>query len=194
MMFLRAQTLSEGHSGVRPEVIELVLEMLNRGVHPVIPEKGSVGASGDAAPLAHLALGMIGEGQVEFEVKPWPRWTQCPGPRFDHSFSKPKKGSLVNGTQAMAAVGSLALLAAEHLCRLADIAGSMTLEGLRGIPKAFDDRIQAIRPHPGQATSAANLRRMLEVQAAQVATAQTAFKTPTPFAACLRCMEQPETR
>ena len=187
MMFLRAQTLSEGHSGVRPEVIELVLEMLNRGVHPVITEKGSVGASGDLAPLAHLALGMIGEGQVEFEGQTMAAMDAMSRASLRPLVLEAKEGlSLVNGTQAMAALGSLALLAAEHLCRLADIAGSMTLEGLRGIPKAFDDRIQAIRPHPGQATSAKNLRRMLE--GASCTSGDSANRVQDPYS--LRCMPQ----
>ena len=163
MMFLRAQTLSEGHSGCRPEVIELVLEMLNRGVHPHIPEKGSVGASGDLAPLAHIALAMIGEASVEYDGQDIPATEALTRASLEPIVLEAKEGlSLVNGTQAMSAVGTLALAQAESLCRLADIAGAMTLEGLAGLASAFDDRIQAIRPHPGQRKCAENLRRLLE--------------------------------
>lgn len=163
MMFLRAQTLSEGNSGCRPEVIEMVLEMLNKGVHPRIPEKGSVGASGDLAPLAHIALAMIGEGMVEYQGEIIPAKQALEHASLSPLTLEAKEGlSLVNGTQAMSAVGVLALLQAEALCRLADIAGAMTLEGLAGLASAFDDRIQQLRPHPGQRASAENLRRLLE--------------------------------
>lgn len=187
MMLLRAQTLSEGHSGVRAKVIDLVLSMLNRGVHPVIPEKGSVGASGDLAPLAHLALGMLGEGQIEFDGTIMPAMDALRRASLQPLVLEAKEGlSLVNGTQAMAAVGSLALLSAEHMCKLADVAGSMTLEGLKGIPAAFDERIQRVRPHPGQAIAATNLRRMLE--GASCANAGSATRVQDPYS--LRCMPQ----
>ena len=187
MMFLRAQTLSEGFSGVRAELVDMVLAMLNQGVHPRIPEKGSVGASGDLAPLAHLALAIIGEGIVEYEGE----WLQAADALSRASLRpqtlREKEGrSLVNGTQARAAIGSLALLNAEHLCRLADIAGVMTLEGLAGRASAFDDRIQRIRPHPGQSRCAANLRRLLD---GSLTTAnENATRVQDPYS--LRCMPQ----
>ena len=116
MMLLRAQTLAVGYSGVRPEVIEFVLDMLNRGVHPVIPEKGSVGASGDLAPLAHLALAMIGEGEVEFDGETIPAADALVRASLQPIALQAKEGlALINGTQAMAAVGALALLDAERL-------------------------------------------------------------------------------
>ncbi len=163
MMLLRAQTLSEGHSGCRPQIIEFVLELLNRGIHPHIPEKGSVGASGDLAPLAHIALAIIGEGTVEFDGENLPTREALSRANLEPIILEAKEGlSLVNGTQAMSAVGTLALAQAESLCRLADIAGAMTLEGLAGLASAFDPRIQSIRPHPGQMLCATNLRRLLE--------------------------------
>ncbi len=187
MMLLRAQTLSEGHSGIRPQVIDLVLTMLNRGVHPVIPEKGSVGASGDLAPLAHLALGMLGEGQAEFDGEIMPALDALRRASLQPLELEAKEGlSLVNGTQAMAAVGTMALLSAEHMCKVADVAGAMTLEGLKGIPAAFDQRVQDVRPHPGQSTSAKNLRRMVE--GSSCANGQSANRVQDPYS--LRCMPQ----
>ncbi|HEX6838403.1 MAG TPA: aromatic amino acid lyase, partial [Polyangia bacterium] len=138
MMLLRAQVLSLGHSGVRSVVCELLLEMLNRGVHPVIPSKGSVGASGDLAPLAHLALVVMGEGEAFFDGK------RMPGGRaLELAGCKPvqfeaKEGiSLVNGTQCMTAIGALAVVDAEDAARLADLVGAMSLEALKGTPRAL---------------------------------------------------------
>jgi histidine ammonia-lyase len=162
MMLLRAQVLSAGYSGVRAEVCDLLLEMLNRQVHPVIPSKGSVGASGDLAPLAHLALVVMGEGEALYQ-----------GQRLDGGEALAKAGlrpisfeakegiSLVNGTQCMTAIGALAIVDAEDAARLADIIGALSLEALKGTPRAFDPRIHAVRPHPGQAASARNLAALL---------------------------------
>lgn len=164
MMLLRANSLSKGHSGVHAALIDTLCEMLNRGVTPLVPSQGSVGASGDLAPLAHLALAMIGEGEC-FDEK---------GVRIGSAEAlrraqiKPlvleakEAVSLINGTQAMLAVGVLALLAAETLVDSADVIGALTLDALRGTDAAFDERIHKARPHTGQITSAANLRRMLE--------------------------------
>jgi histidine ammonia-lyase len=187
MMFLRAQTLAEGHTGCRPEVIELLTAMLNRGVHPIIPEKGSVGASGDLAPLAHLALAMIGEGTVEYEGETIPAADALTRSALRPITLQAKEGlSLVNGTQAMAAVGGLAILQAERLAKLADVAGALTWEGLAGLSSAFDPRIQAVRPHPGQIICAKNLRRLSEGSAMQKVRAQS--KVQDPYS--LRCMPQ----
>lgn len=187
MMLLRAQVLAEGHSGVRKTVIDMLLAMLNRGVHPLIPEKGSVGASGDLAPLAHLALGMIGEGDVEFENQVLPARDALNRAGLQPLVLEAKEGlSLVNGTQAMASVGTLALLQAERLCSLADIAGAMTLEGLTGINSAFDERIQNVRPHPGQKVCAENLRRLCAES--QLVSKSTPSKVQDPYS--LRCMPQ----
>jgi histidine ammonia-lyase len=163
LMLLRANAMATGRSGVRLETLELLLAMLNASILPLIPSKGSVGASGDLAPLAHLALAMIGEGEVL-----GPDGVRLPSARALASAGlrpavlAPKEGlCLVNGTQAMAALGSLALLDAEALAVHADIAGAASLEGKRGTAVAFDARIHDARPHPGQLTSAKNLRALL---------------------------------
>ncbi len=187
MILLRAQTLAAGYSGVRVEVVDFLIEMLNRGVHPHIPEKGSVGASGDLAPLAHLALAMLGEGMVELEGNSIAAADALARASMRPITLAAKEGlSLVNGTQGMAAVGGLAVLAALRLCRLADVAGAMTLEGLAGSAVAFDPRIQEVRPHPGQAVCAANLRRLL-AQSAIVGHTRGG-KVQDPYS--LRCMPQ----
>ncbi|HYX53393.1 MAG TPA: histidine ammonia-lyase [Candidatus Limnocylindrales bacterium] len=162
MMLLRANSLAKGYSGVRPEVIELLCEMLTRGVHPVVPSQGSVGASGDLAPLSHLALSMIGEGEVFYENARVNAAEAMKRAQIKPLVPEAKEAiSLINGTQAMLAVGTLALLAAETLVATADVLGAMTLDALRGTDVAFDDRIHAARPHHGQMSVAANLRRLL---------------------------------
>ncbi len=164
MMLLRANSLSKGHSGVRGAVIDTICEMLNRGVTPMVPSQGSVGASGDLAPLAHLALALIGEGECLDE-----KASRVPaGEAMRRTQIKPlvleakEAVSLINGTQAMLAVGILALLAAEILADTADVIGALSLDALRGTDVAFDERIHQARPHPGQLRTAANLRKMLE--------------------------------
>ena len=163
MMLIRANVLAQGLSGIRPLVAARLCELLNRGVTPVVPSKGSAGASGDLAPLAHVALVLIGEGEAEFGGA-----RLAGGEALARAGTEPlslasKEGiSLVNGTQAMLAVGSLELLAAETLADSADLICAMTTDALRGTPRAFDERIQRARPHPGQAVSAANLVRLLE--------------------------------
>jgi histidine ammonia-lyase len=175
MILLRANSLSKGFSGVRPEVINTLCEMLNRGVHPVIPSQGSVGASGDLAPLAHLALVLIGEGEAFVsDTARAPGRHERRGKRLTGAKAlaavqiKPlileakEAISLINGTQAMLAVGALALLSAETLAETADVVGSMSLDALKGTDAAFDERLHTARPHPGQIKVAANLRKMLE--------------------------------
>jgi histidine ammonia-lyase len=175
MMLLRAQVLALGCSGVRVELVELLVEMLNRGVHPRIPAQGSVGASGDLAPLAHLALALIGEGEASRD--PLPRSGKYDDVRFPRTVRsaealraadlapielESKEGlALINGTQYMAAIGTLCLCEADRLCQAADVAGAMSLEALKGSVRPFDERLQAARPHPGQATVAKNLRVLL---------------------------------
>jgi histidine ammonia-lyase len=163
MMLIRANVLAKGFSGIRPVVAEQLCELLNRGVTPVIPEQGSVGASGDLAPLAHMALILIGEGEAEYQgaVLNGREALACAGlaPIEFH----PKEGlSLINGTQAMLAIGCLELEAAQTLAETADVICGLTLDALRGTPRAFDERIHAARPHPGQLECAARLRRLLE--------------------------------
>ena len=187
MMLLRAQVLSEGFSGVRVSVAEALIALLNRGVHPVIPEKGSVGASGDLAPLAHLTLALIGEGDVELEGKIMPAAQALQQVGLKPIVLEAKEGlSLVNGTQGMAAVGTLALLTAERSCKTADTAGSMTLEGLAGLASAFDARVQNVRPHPGQKITAENIRRLTE--GSDMLSKNQSKKTQDCYS--LRCMPQ----
>jgi histidine ammonia-lyase len=164
MMLLRANSLAKGYSGVRAVVIDTLCEMLNRGVTPFVPSQGSVGASGDLAPLGHLALALIGEGECVDE-----KGARIPsGEALKRAQIKPlvlaakEAVSLINGTQAMLAVGTLALLAAETLVDSADVIGGMACDALQGTDTAFDERIHKVRPHRGQIHSAANLRRMLE--------------------------------
>ena len=158
MMLLRANVLALGFSGIRLEVIEFLAEMLNRGVHPMIPEKGSVGASGDLAPLAHLSLALVGEGEAFFDGGRMPSAAALSRAGLKPIRLEAKEGlALLNGTQAMHAAGGLALLRAKRLSRVADVIGAMTLEALKGTPTAFDPRIQNARPHPGQKAAAAHL-------------------------------------
>ena len=162
MLLLRANVLALGYSGCRPVVVETLIEMLNRGVTPLIPEKGSVGASGDLAPLAHLALTAIGEGEAYYQDELISGAAALEQAGIAPLELEAKEGiTLLNGTQAMAAVGGLALERAERVCRLADVAGAMTLEALKGTPVAFDERIHSARPHRGQSEVAAHLRELL---------------------------------
>jgi histidine ammonia-lyase len=163
MMLLRAEVLARGHSGVRASVCELLAEMINRGVHPVVPSKGSVGASGDLAPLAHLAMVVMGEGEAILDGKVLSGGEALRSVGLQPIEFAAKEGiSVVNGTQCMVALGALALVDALDAAQCADVIGALSLEALKGTPRAFDPRIQAARPHPGQAASARNLRRLLE--------------------------------
>jgi histidine ammonia-lyase len=164
MILLRANSLSKGHSGVRAVVIDKLCVLLNRGVTPWVPSQGSVGASGDLAPLAHLALVLIGEGEcLGTNGARIPAAEALRNSEIKPLVLEAKEAvSLINGTQAMLAVGTLALLAAETLVDSADVIGALTLDALRGTDVAFDERIHLARPHAGQIKTAANLRRMLE--------------------------------
>lgn len=188
MMLLRAQVLALGHSGVRPVIVETLLAMLDRGVHPLIPSQGSVGASGDLAPLAHLASVLIGEGRAEFEGA-----TVEGGEAMKRAGVTPvaleaKEGlSLINGTQYMLAYGALTLHDAEALARCADVAGAMSLEALKGSGRPFEERVVAVRPHPGALEVARNLRTMLaESEIAE--SHRDCGKVQDPYS--LRCMPQ----
>src|SRR5213592_3481675 len=162
MMLLRANVLALGFSGIRLEIIEALCELLNQHVCPVIPEKGSVGASGDLAPLAHLALSLIGEGEAFFQGERMESREALRRAGLKPVELQAKEGlALLNGTQAMHAVGGLALFRAKRLARVADVAGAMTLEGLMGTPRAFDLRIQKARPHPGQIAVAEHVRALV---------------------------------
>jgi histidine ammonia-lyase len=163
MMLVRANVLAQGYSGIRPLVAQRLLELLNRGVTPVAPSRGSVGASGDLAPLAHMALVLVGEGEAEYEGRVWDGGEALRRAGLAPLTLEAKEGiSLVNGTQAMLGVGVLALLDAEDLAEIADVACAISLDALRGTPRAFDERIHVARPHPGQVACAAHLRGLLE--------------------------------
>lgn len=178
MMLLRANVLAQGFSGARREPLDLLVTMLNEGIIPIVPSRGSVGASGDLAPLAHLALAMIGEGKC---------WD---GKNVATPLAlEPKEGlALLNGTQAIGAVGSLALLRSLRCAHVADVAGAMTLEALLGTPTAFDPRIQTARPHPGQIKCAEHVRALLE--GSEIRESHRENDSRVQDAYCLRCMPQ----
>jgi histidine ammonia-lyase len=189
MLLLRANVLAKGFSGVRLALLELLVAMLNAGVHPVVPEKGSVGASGDLAPLAHLALVVIGEGEAFY------RGERLAG---DEAMRRgglqplrlvAKEGlALLNGTQAMTAVGALAVARAKRLVQLADLAGAMSLEALMGTPVAFDERIHLARPHTGQIAAAGHLMKLMADS--EIRESHREHDPRVQDAYCLRCMPQ----
>lgn len=162
IMYLRANALVRGHSGIRPAVVEKILEFLNNDVIPVIPSQGSVGASGDLAPLSHLALALIGEGDAWSAKGPVAVGELLKEKKIEPLILKAKEGlSLINGCQVMTAVGMLAAWDARRYLWLTDLAGAMSLEALRGSRKAFDPLISATRPHPGEAKTARNMMKLL---------------------------------
>lgn len=188
MLLLRAQTLALGHSGVRRVVVERLLAMLERGVTPRVPSQGSVGASGDLAPLAHLALALIGEGEARYGGE-----LLSAGDALARAGIAPlelaaKEGlALINGTQYMTASGALSLADATRLSIVADIAGSMSLEALKGSAHPFEDRLMQLRPHPGQARVASNLRTLL-ADSDIMESHKDCGKVQDPYS--LRCMPQ----
>ena len=189
MMVLRANVLALGFSGIRCEVIELLCEMLNRRVCAVVPEKGSVGASGDLAPLAHLALSLIGEGEAFFKGERMTSAETLRRAQLRPVQLEAKEGlALLNGTQAMHAVGGLALLRAKRLARIADIAGAMSLEALKGTPIAFASRLQDARPHPGQKAVAKHLLSLME--GSEIRESHLEGDARVQDAYSLRCMPQ----
>lgn len=162
IMLLRANTLAGGFCGVRPVVCERLVDLLNRDVIPWIPTRGSVGASGDLAPLAHLGLALIGEGEAHRDGRRVPARDVLAASGVEPLTLEAKEGlSLINGTQVMTGVGVLTLLAAERAVAAAEVAGAMSLDAVCGTRSAFGDAIQAARPHPGQLVSAARLRELL---------------------------------
>ncbi len=188
MMVLRAQVIALGFSGVRGEVIDALMGMINAGVHPRIPAQGSVGASGDLAPLAHLALVLIGEGEATLEGQRMSGKEALARAGLTPVELAAKEGlALINGTQYMTALGALALVDALNLATVADIAGAMSLEALKGSKRPFDERLMAVRAHPGQAICAGNLRALLrdsEIMESHV----NCSKVQDPYS--LRCMPQ----
>src|SRR5688572_30355335 len=163
IMLIRANTLARGFSGIRLETLELILEFLNRGIHPVIPEKGSLGASGDLAPLAHFACVLIGEGEAEYQGETLSAQDALNRAGLSPIKLKAKEGlALTNGTTIMTAVGLLETARSIRLAERADIAGCMSLEALHGTLFAFEDRIHQLRPHPRQLDCIRILRSLLE--------------------------------
>lgn len=163
MMLLRANSLAKGYSGVRLELVELLLNMLNNGIHPVVPCKGSVGASGDLIPLSHIALAMIGMGEVEYHDNIMPSQDALLQAGLHPTTLTAKEGlALINGTQYMSALGCLAVCDALDLLKSAQIAAAMTFEALEGIPSAFDPRVHAVRPHCGQKLCAQAMLKLLQ--------------------------------
>jgi histidine ammonia-lyase len=165
MMVLRANVLAKGYSGIRRMTLDRLIDALNARLHPVVPSRGSVGASGDLAPLAHLSLVLIGEGSATLGADPAVRDGGAALARAGLTAVtlEAKEGlALINGTQASTAVAALALLGAERLARAADIAAALSIDGLRGSYHPFEARLHDVRPHPGQLDSAANLLRLLQ--------------------------------
>ncbi|MBI5953254.1 MAG: histidine ammonia-lyase [Chloroflexi bacterium] len=187
IMLIRANTLARGHSGIRPATLQLLVDMLNTGVHPVIPEKGSLGASGDLAPLAHMALPIIGEGTADYRGE-----IVSGAEAFKRAGLKPitlaaKEGlALTNGTSVMTALGVLQTLRAERYSQTADIAGCLSLEALNGTDLAFDERIHNLRPYPRQKECAAYLRSLLKDS--QFTREHTSLNVQDAYT--LRCMPQ----
>jgi len=200
IMLIRANTLARGFSGIRLETLELLLEFLNLGVHPNIPEKGSLGASGDLAPLAHMACVLIGEGEAEFEGEILSGRDALEKANLKAVTLAPKEGlALTNGTTVMTAVGLLETYKAKKLAAIADISGCLSLEALNGTTRAFDERIHALRPHPRQVRCAANLRAILdgsefvrEFDSTNVQDAYTLRCMPQVHGACLDAIDYAE--
>jgi histidine ammonia-lyase len=189
LMLLRANVLAKGYSGIRPETLDLLLAALNAGVTPVVPERGSVGASGDLAPLAHLALMLIGEGDSIYEGKRVRSKDALKRAGLAPVVLQAKEGlALVNGTQAICSVGGLALARALRLAELADVCGAAALEGLLGSQRPFEARLHDIRPHAGQKAVAAHLRTLLAGSPLNASHQVDCTKVQDAYS--LRCMPQ----
>jgi histidine ammonia-lyase len=189
MLLLRANTLALGHSGCRPLLVDRLCAFLDLGIHPVVPEQGSVGASGDLAPLAHLALPLIGRGEVELEGQHVPALIALREVGLEPLVLGPKEGlALLNGTQLMSALGSLVLADADRLGRTASVAAAMSVEALLGTDVAFAAAYQLARPHPGQVAVAAELRHLLRDSGVQASHHGHAHKVQDPYS--LRCVPQ----
>ncbi|MCZ6506877.1 MAG: histidine ammonia-lyase [Acidobacteria bacterium] len=189
MLLLRANTLAKGYSGVRPAVIELLLALLARDLLPVVPRRGSVGASGDLAPLAHLALPLIGEGEVWVSGVRTAARDALAAAGLEPLTLEAKEGlALINGTQAMTALTALAALAARRLVKTADLIGALSTVALRGTDTAFDAKLNALRPHPGQQASAANLWQLIQGSEIRESHRENDVRVQDPYS--VRCMPQ----
>jgi histidine ammonia-lyase len=189
MLLLRANTLALGHSGCRPLLVDRLLDFLRLGIHPVVPEQGSLGASGDLAPLAHLALPIIGRGQAELNGAVLPGLIALREVGLEPLVLEPKEGlALLNGTQMMSAIGALLLADADRLVRTASVAAAMSVEALLGTDVAFAAAYQLARPHPGQIAVAAELRHLLRDSSLQSSHHGDPHKVQDPYS--LRCVPQ----
>src|SRR5687767_5518628 len=189
MLLLRANTLALGHSGCRPLIVDRLLALLAAGIHPVVPEQGSLGASGDLAPLAHLALPLIGRGHVEYRGQVLPALLALREAGLEPLTLEAKEGlALLNGTQMMGAIGALLLADADRLVRTASVAASMSVEALLGTDVAFAAEYQLARPHPGQVSVAAELRHLLRDSGLQRGHHGSTHKVQDPYS--LRCVPQ----
>jgi histidine ammonia-lyase len=189
MLLLRANTLALGHSGCRPLIVDALLAFLERGVHPVVPEHGSLGASGDLAPLAHLALPLIGRGEVELDGRVIPAADALQRVGLEPLVLEAKEGlALLNGTQMMGALAALFLADADRLVRTASVAAALSVEALLGTDVAFAAAYQLARPHPGQVAVAAELRHLLRDSGLQRAHHGSTHKVQDPYS--LRCVPQ----
>ena len=189
MLLLRANTLARGNSGVRPVVIDHLLKLLNADVLPIVPSRGSVGASGDLAPLAHLALALIGKGKVRAVGKELAAADALRRLGLEPLVLQAKEGlALINGTQAMTALLALAVLAGQRLVRVADLIAAMSTDALRGTDAAFDARLHALRPHPGQLQSAANLWDLLQGSGIRESHRENDVRIQDPYS--IRCIPQ----
>jgi histidine ammonia-lyase len=189
MLLLRANTLALGHSGCRPVVVDRLVAFLEQGLHPVVPEQGSVGASGDLAPLAHLALPLIGRGQVELHGQVLPALLALREVGVEPLRLEAKEGlALLNGTQMMSAIGALLLADADRLVRTASVAAAMSVEALLGTDVAYAAAYQLARPHPGQVAVAAEMRHLLRESGLQRSHHASEHKVQDPYS--LRCVPQ----
>jgi histidine ammonia-lyase len=189
MLVLRANTLALGHSGCRPLLVDRLLAFLEAGIHPVVPEQGSLGASGDLAPLAHLALPLIGRGHVEYRGQVLPALLALREAGLEPLTLEAKEGlALLNGTQMMGAIGALLLADSDRLVRTASVAAAMSVEALLGTDVAFAAAYQLARPHPGQVAVAAELRHLLRDSGLQRTHHGSAHKVQDPYS--LRCVPQ----
>ncbi|WP_134703163.1 histidine ammonia-lyase [Ammoniphilus sp. YIM 78166] len=187
MLLLRANALAKGYSGIRRETLQLLVDMINHGIHPVIPSQGSLGASGDLAPLSHLALAVIGEGEVVYKGKRLDGLEALRQAGLKPIRLQAKEGlALINGTQAMTAIGVMAYLEAEHLALLADGVAALTLEGLRGVVDAFMPESHLVRPYPEQRQVAERILSYIE--GSQLTTRQGELRVQDAYS--LRCIPQ----
>ncbi len=187
VMLLRANALAKGYSGIRLETLNTLIEMLNKGVHPVIPEKGSLGASGDLAPLSHMVLVMLGEGEAFYKGRRMPGKEAMELANISTIELTSKEGlALINGTQVMTAIGALTIYDALNLSKMADITAALTVEALYGIVTAFDENVHQVRPHKGQIDAAKNLLEIL--QDSNMTTEQGEVRVQDAYV--LRCLPQ----